>query len=79
MPRSAISMTNVDGDFIFDINAYLISTYPDMDLPTRKAVCSLVRANIDEEVVTDEIDLVVLNHALDVAGWKPEEDDDDSE
>ena len=76
MPKSAIAMSTVDGDYVFDINAYLIGAYPDMNLPARKEVCTLVRAQLDEEVVTDEIDAVVLNYALDKAGWKPEKDDD---
>ena len=79
MPKSAIAMATVDGDYFFDINDYLIGAYPDMDLPTRKAVCNLVRSQIDEQVVIDEIDAVVLNYALDRVGWRPEEDDDDSE
>jgi hypothetical protein len=76
MPKSAIAMSTVDGDYYFDINDYLIGAYPDMNLPTRKEVCTLVRSQIDEQVIIDEIDLVVLNHALDKAGWKPEETDD---
>ena len=43
MPKSAIAMATVDGDYFFDINDYLIGAYPDMDLPSRKAVCNLVR------------------------------------
>ena len=78
MPKSAIAMTTVDGDYIFDINDYLIGAYPDMDLPSRKAVCVLVRSQIDEDVIIDEIDGIVLNYALDKAGWRPEETDDDS-
>ena len=76
MPKSAIAMATVDGDYVFDINDYLINAYPDMDLPSRKAVCNLVRAELNVEVIIDEIDAVVLNYALDKVGWRPEEDDE---
>ena len=46
----------------------MIGAYPDMDLPSRKAVCVLVRSQIDEDVIIDEIDGIVLNYALDKAG-----------
>ena len=76
MPKSAIAMSTVDGDYVFDINAYLIGAYPDMNLPARKEVCTLVRAELNVEVIIDEIDGVVLNYALDKSGWKPETTDD---
>ena len=79
MPSSSIAMSSVDGDYYFDINQYLIETYPKMTLPVRRGVCDWVRSQLDEDVITDEIDAIVREYVLHQQGWKPEEEDDDDE
>ena len=79
MPRSAIAMAEFDGEYVFDINQYLIGAYPSMNLPARRGVCEWVRAQLDEDEITDQIDAIVREYALNEQGWKPEEDDDDEE
>ena len=77
MPRSAISMSDHDGDYVYDIEAYLISTYPSINKPSRRALCDWVRNNLDDEIIEAEIDRVLGEYAIDLQGWTPEEDDDE--
>ena len=79
MPRSAISMSDHDGEYVFDIESYLCSTYPNITKPSRRAICNLVRQDIDEETVTDMIDEIVLKYALEKMGWTPEKEEEDDE
>ena len=79
MPRSAIAMAVFDGDYVFDINQYLIDAYPAMNLPSRRGVCDMVRSQLDETDIEDQIDAIVREYALEQQGWKPEEDDEDDE
>ena len=84
MPKSSIAMSEFDGEYVFDINQYLIDTYPSMNLPSRRGVCDWVRERIDEEVIEEQIDEIVSMYALEQQGWTPPEklelvwDDDDS-
>ena len=75
MPRSSISMADFDGDYTFDIDKYLIKNYPRMDKPSRRAVCAKVQADFDQDIVTDEIDAILLQYLLEQQDWRDEEDD----
>ena len=77
MPRSSVGMTDFDGTYEFNIDSYVISTYPNITKPARRAICDWVRARIDESVIEDMVDQTVLEYALDQQGWTPEEEDDD--
>lgn len=77
MPRSAISMSDHDGDYVYDIEGYLISTYPSINKPSRRALCDWVRNNLDDEIIEAEIDRILGEYAIDLQGWTPEEDDDE--
>ena len=77
MPRSSVSMTDFDGTYVFDIDAYIIKTYPNITKPARRAICSIAEPAIDAEVIEDMVDQVVLEYALDQQGWTPEDEDDD--
>ena len=76
MPRSSVGMTDFDGTYEFDIDAHLISTYPNITKPARRAICDWARVRIDETIIEDMVDQVVLEYALDQQGWTPEEDED---
>jgi hypothetical protein len=77
MPRSSVGMTDFDGTYEFDIDGYLISTYPNITKPARRAICDWARVRIDKMQIEDMVDQVVLEYALDQQGWTPEEEDDD--
>ena len=79
MPRSSVGMTDFDGTYEFDIDGYLISTYPNITKPARRAICDWARVRIDETIIEDMVDQVVLEYALDQQGWTPEEDEDDDQ
>ena len=76
MPRSSVAMSDVDGEYIFNIDKYLCKTYPNITKPARRAICEWVRERIDEEEVTGMIDQIVLEYALEQMGWTPPEEDD---
>ena len=66
-------MTEVDGDYVFSIDQYLISDYPDMTKPVRRAICAKVIAELDTEVIEAEVDGIVLAYALELQGWQPDD------
>ena len=76
MPRSSVSMSDYDGFYEFNIDSYLCKTYPNITKPARRAICDWVRSNIDEDAITEMIDQIVLEYALEQMGWTPPEDDD---
>ena len=76
MPRSAISMSDHDGDYVFNIDKYLIDNYPKINKPSRRALCDWVRNNLDDELIEAEIDRILGAYAIDLQGWTPEEDND---
>ena len=76
MPRSSVSMSDFDGSYYFEIDKYLCSTYPNITKPARRAICDWVRTRIDEDAITEMIDQIVLEYALEQMGWTPPEDDD---
>ena len=77
MPRSSIAMSEVDAEFVFDINQYLIVAYSKMSLPVRREVCHLVREELDSGVIEELVDELVSLYALRKQPWYEEEDDDE--
>ena len=70
--------TEYERGYAYDIDAYLIASYPLMDLTTRRSICRLTLEEIDDEMIEDAIDGIVLSHALDKMKWlSPEESNDD--
>ena len=70
--------TEYEREYAYDIDAYLIASYPLMDLTTRRSICRLTLEEIDDEMIEDAIDQVVLSHALDKMQWlSPDEPNDD--
>ena len=76
MPKSSIAMSEVDGEYVFDINEYLIVAYSKMTLPVRREICSLVREELDAGAIEEMIDELVSIYALRKQEWFEEEDDD---
>ncbi len=76
MPRSSVGMADFDGTYEFNIDKYLCSTYPNINKPARRAISDWVRNQIDEEAITEMIDQIVLEYALEQMGWTPPEEDD---
>ncbi len=79
MPRSAIGMTEVEGDYSFDVDAYLTTRYPNITKPARRAICNWVRERLDTEVIEAMVDDIVLLYALDQQGWTPEDENDEDD
>ena len=78
MPRSSIGMSEYDGDYVFNVDKYLITTYPTMSKPDRRALCSKVSSDIDTEVIEELVDGIVLQYLLEEKGWyTPDEEDDE--
>jgi len=77
MPKSSVSMAEYDGIYEFDIDSYLISAYPQMTKPVRRAICQGARAAIDASIIEEMIDEYVREYALDQQGWAPGDDTDD--
>lgn len=68
--------TEYEREYAYDIDAYLIATYPLMDLTTRRSICRLALEEINDEMIEEAIDEVVGMHALDKMQWtKPESKD----
>ena len=61
--------TEFDREYIYDIDAYLITTYPLMDLTTRRSICRLALEEINDEMIEEAIDEVVNTHALSLMQW----------
>ena len=77
MPRSAVAMSEYDGEYTFDIEGYLISTYDGLNKPTRRAICAKVRKELDRAVIEEMIDELIAAHALDLQGWSLKADDEE--
>ena len=66
-------------EYYFDIDQYLISTYDQMNLATRRAICFLALGAIDDEIIEAMIDEVVAQYAIDKLNFrKPEASDESS-
>ena len=79
MPRSSISMAEYDGEYVYNVDKYLIDNYPSIGKSARRALCTWVRNNLDDELIEAEIDRILGAYAIDLQGWTPEEEDDDDE
>ena len=77
MPKTVGMKDKVDGEFVFDINQYLIEAYPRMSLPDRRAVCSLAQKEMDTDDIEQQIDQCVFTHACQKQNWVKEEEEDD--
>ena len=67
-----------DRDFVFDIDAYLVETYPKMNMATRRAICRLAIDSLETEEIEDSVDAVVANYAIEAMDYRdPYEDDEE--
>ena len=66
-------------EFSYNIDAYLIESYPSMNMATRRSICSLAFGWIDTELIDDAIDACISDYAKNKLNIpKKEEDEDDS-
>ena len=65
-------------EYYFDIDQYLIEKYDQMNLATRRAICSLALGAIDDEIVEGMIDEVVAQYAIDKLNFRKPEDPNES-
>ena len=77
MPRSAVAMSEHDGEYTFDIEGYLIGAYNGLTKPIRRAICAKVRKELDRGVIEEMIDELIAAHALDLQGWSLKADDEE--
>ena len=68
--------TEYEREYSYDIDAYLIASYPLMDLTTRRSICRLALEEINDEMIEEAIDEVVMSHALDKMEWFPPQEPD---
>ena len=66
--------TEYERHYTYDIDAYLIDTYPLMDLTTRRSICRLALEEINNEMIEEAIDEVASMYAMDKMQWKSNED-----
>ena len=71
--------TEYDREYCFDIDAYLIATYSGMNMTTRRTVCRLALAELDDELLEEAVDAVVAQLALDKQKWVTPEEDEEEE
>ena len=65
--------TEYEKEYYFNIDQYLIKNYQ-MNLPTRRAVCSRALRSLDDEFIEEQIDAIVVDYALDKLNLlKPDE------
>tara|TARA_Y100000289_G_C3895791_1_gene136437 strand:+ start:216 stop:431 length:216 start_codon:yes stop_codon:yes gene_type:complete len=65
--------TEYERHYTYDIDAYLISTYPLMDLTTRRSICRLALEEINDEMLEEAIDEVAAMHAITQMKWSEPE------
>ena len=65
-----------DRHYTFDIDAYLIENYSQMDMTTRRSVCQLVLSDIEDEMIEMAIDEFAAQHAITKLAWIPPEESD---
>ena len=70
--------TEYDKEYVFDIDAYLIASYPKMNMQTRRSICALaINEYLDSEHIEDVVDAVVGEYAKTKLELTKEEEDDD--
>jgi len=68
-----------DREFIFDIDAYLIASYPTMTMAIRRSVCTLALAYLESETLEDTVDECVAEYAQTKLNVLKEEEEDDED
>ncbi len=56
-------------DYSFDIDAYLIENYSQMNMSTRRTVCRLVLSEINDDIIQKAIDELVAQQAITEMAW----------
>ena len=70
--------TEYEKEYYFNIDQYLIKNYQ-MNLPTRRAVCSRALRSLNDELMEELIDEVIADYAIDKLNLrKPDEPDSET-
>lgn len=72
--------TEYDREFIFDIDAYLIASYPKMTMAIRRSVCTMALSELGSDFLEEIVDECVAQYAqtkLDIL--KKDDEDEDEE
>jgi hypothetical protein len=71
--------TDYDREFIFDIDAYLISSYPKMTMAIRRSVCTMALAELGSDFLEEVVDECVAEYAQTKLEILKKADDDDED
>jgi len=55
--------TDYDREFFFDVDAYLIASYPKMTMSIRRSVCNIALGVLDTEYLEATVDACVAEYA----------------
>ena len=55
--------TEYDREYIFDIDAYLIASYPKMTMGIRRSVCTMALAELGSDFLEEVVDECVAEYA----------------
>lgn len=55
--------TEYDREFIFDIDAYLIASYPKMTMAIRRSVCNMALGELGSDFLEEIVDECVAEYA----------------
>lgn len=53
-----------ESEYFFDVNDYLLESYPLMSLPDRRAICAIALREIEEENLQEQVDGVIWQYSL---------------
>ena len=72
--------TDYDKEYVFDIDAYLVASYPKMNMQTRRSICALaINEWLDDTVCQETVDEVVGDYAKNKLELNKLEDDEEDE
>ena len=72
--------TEYDREFIFDIDAYLIASYPKMTMAIRRSVCNMALGELGSDFLEEIVDECVAEYAqtkLDILKKDDETEDEE--
>ena len=70
--------TEYDKEYVFDIDAYLVASYPKMNMQTRRSICALaINDWLTSEHIEEVVDAVVSDYAKNKLELNKLEDDEE--
>ena len=71
--------TEYEREFIFDIDAYLIASYPKMTMAIRRSVCTMALGELGPDFLEEIVDECVAEYAQTKLDLLKKDDDEDEE